>query len=172
MEYTGCMTETEKVERSSPGELRWQAPEYAHYEKTPDWYWGLGIGAVALIGLAVYLNNLLFAFVIAIAAFTISLFAARKPDIVEYALTERGIKIDNRLYPYQSLQHFWVHEKEGQNDGRKLLLLSNKPLTPLMSIPVPDDIPTGDVRNSLLRFMQEEEIALPASHSLMELFRF
>ncbi|MCI0566544.1 hypothetical protein L0Y46_05125 [bacterium] len=166
--------ETSTRENASPQtqkEIRWQALEYAHYEKTPDWYWGLGFLTFALAGFAIYLDNILFAVMICIGAFTVAMFASRKPDMVEYALTDRGIKVGNRLYPYQTLRHFWVHEKEG-SDERKLFLESMKPLTPLITIPVNDDVRTEQVRGFLLPFMQEDEIVPPSSHAIMELFRF
>lgn len=151
------------------GTFEWQAPEYEHYEKTPDWYWGLGVIAVALIAVALYLNNLLFVFVIIIGAFAIALYAVRKPETVALALTERGIKIGNQLYPYQTLKHFWVHE---EGDRRALFVESAKPLVPLITIPLPDEITAERVRDMLLQFLPEEEIVEPASHRIMELLRF
>ncbi len=152
-------------------EISWQALEYAHYEKTPDWYWGLGLLTAALIGFALYLSNILFAFVIGIGAFTVAMFAVRKPNIVEYVLTARGVKIGSQLYPYQTLKHFWVHENEG-SDERKLLIVSDRPLTPLIAIPIHGDISTEELRGFLLQFMEEDEILLPASHAIIKLFKF
>jgi len=159
------------MEQKAEDDIRWQAPEYEHYEKTPDWYWGLGLIAAALIALALYLDNLLFAFVIAIGAFAVALYAARKPLTVEYSFTDRGLKIENTLYPYQTLQRFWF-EETADGERRTLLLESNKPLTPLISIPVGTDVGTRELRELLLKYLPEEEIAEPASQRIMEWFRF
>lgn len=151
--------------------IRWQAPEYEHYEKTPDWYWGLGVVAVALIALALYLDNLLFAFVVAIGAFAMALYAARKPLMIEFAVTDRGVKIGNTLYPYQTLRHFWLNERE-DGERRTLFIISNKPLIPLINIPVADEVATRKLREFLLKRLPEEAIVEPMTYRLMELIRF
>ena len=40
-----------------PSKIKWSALEYEFHEKTPEWYWALGIITAALVLAAVILHN-------------------------------------------------------------------------------------------------------------------
>lgn len=115
-------------------EFSWQAPEYTYKEKTSDWYWTVGIITAALVVTAIIFGNTLFGIVIAIGAFSLSLFASRKPNIVSVHISEKGIKIDKTLYPFHTIDSFYLHTEHPT--GPKLLLKSKKMVMPLVSVPV------------------------------------
>lgn len=168
-----------KETHSEPG-IHWQTEEYIHYERTVDWYWSLVILAAALVALSVYLNNILFGFIVAIGAFAVALFAHRPPDMVEYAATERGVRVGGRLYPYQSLDAFWIYNPEdhGEQYGnthnfpKKLFLESNKSLAPLITIPLSDAVSAEDLRYYLLGYLTEKKIEEPFGQKMMQILRF
>ena len=64
----------------------WEAHEYIFQEKTSDWYWAVGIIAVSLAVLLIIFGNVLFALVVLIGSFTLSIFAARRPDLVRFEI--------------------------------------------------------------------------------------
>lgn len=148
--------------------LVWQAYEYAHREKSSDWFWALGIIAVGGAIAAIFLHNLLFALVILIAAVAIGLFAAREPDLVTFEISRRGVRIDDTLYPYQNLEGFWIADFSLEHIPR-LLLKSKKMLAPILVIPL-EDVEPEDVYAALLYFLPEEELHEPFAHHLMEMF--
>ncbi len=164
--------------------IHWQAAEYTHHDKTPDWYWWLGILTLGVAVFAMYTENTLFAFLIIIASFTLALYSSRHPDMIDYAATERGIRVKNKLYPYQSLEAFWIHDPNESVSGhhtvknehdtgpgtRKLFLESNKPFAPLITIPLSDDISPAELRRFLLAHMSENEIQEPFSQKITDLF--
>src|SRR3989344_8894069 len=91
----------------------WQAPEHTYYEKTADWYWGFGLAIVALLFIAYITESVLFGFLIVIGGAGLLLFAVRKPRTVTISVTGQGVEVDDRLFPYETLQSFWIFYRPG-----------------------------------------------------------
>jgi len=118
-------------------EFSWHTHEYIHREKTQDWFWVLGIVAAAAAVTSVIFGNILFAILIVIGAFVLALFAARKPNVVEVEVNDKGILVEKTLYPYKSLKSFWIDEEH--HDGARLILVSEKLIMPYIIVPVAHD---------------------------------
>lgn len=150
--------------------VSWEAPEYEHKEKNSDWFWALGIIAGAGSITAIIYKSYFFAALIIIAALTLALFSFRKPEIVKFEIAKEGFKINNSIYPYKKIKGFWldINEKDHQ-----LLLMSNRLVVPLLSIPVPrDPVLAEQIRNTLLPLVKEEEMHEPITHTVLEYFGF
>ncbi|MDE1874634.1 MAG: hypothetical protein KGI79_01750 [Patescibacteria group bacterium] len=115
-------------------DFRWQTPEYVHVEKTSDWYWTVGIIAAALVIVSVIFGNALFGLVLAIGAFALTMFASRPPRVISVEISDRGIMIDKTLYPFPTLESFYVDEEH--HHGPRLILKSRKVVMPLIAVPV------------------------------------
>jgi hypothetical protein len=150
--------------------LSWKAPEYSHAEKTPDWYWALGLIAVAGAVAALLFNNVLFAVLILFGAFALALLASRHPTDVSFALTQRGIRVNDTLYPYQSLDSFNVDELTPEHTP-KLIVEAKNFFTPTLVIPL-IGVDADRVHDYLLDFLPEEEHQEPVSHRMMEWLGF
>ncbi|PIP73049.1 MAG: hypothetical protein COW88_03200 [Candidatus Lloydbacteria bacterium CG22_combo_CG10-13_8_21_14_all_47_15] len=148
--------------------IAWTAPEYPYQQKKRDWYWALGIIATAIVIAAVFLKNLLFALIIAISAFSMALYAARKPRQIQFEVSERGVSIGDTRYLYQSLESFGILEK---TSGPVLMLKSEKTFMPFISIPL-GDTDTEDIRDFLLDYLPEETHDESLSEVLMEYLGF
>lgn len=142
--------------------ISWQALEYHFTEKSQDWYWALGIVAVAIAIASILYDNILFAVLILVGAFALAIYAGRRPEIITVETNKKGVVVNDTLYPFASLESFWVEE----NDN-KLLLKSKKTLMPLIAIPLGDTNPKN-LRSFLLELLTEEEHHEPASQKLME----
>lgn len=151
--------------------FRWQALEYPFHKKSVDWYWWFGLITIGLVALAFSLNNILFAFVIGIGAFALLLYAIRPPRMLDYEATARGIKVEKKLYSYQTISHFWIQD-QGKEDSEKVVLLeSRKKLMPLLVIPL-GNANIDELHHFLLDFMEEQEIHEPLSQKIMEWLGF
>jgi hypothetical protein len=150
---------------------RWQAPEYPFHKKDVDWYWWFGLATIGLIALAIYLNNILFAFVIGIGAFALLLYAIRPPRILDYEATTRGIRIEKKLYPYQTIDHFWFKDNVDEKTEQVILLRSQKKLMPILAIPL-GNANIDELHHFLLDFMEEQEIREPLGQKVMEQLGF
>lgn len=149
--------------------VTWEAPEHTHIEKSSDWYWALGIIAVAGGVTAIVLGNLLFGAVILLGAVTVILVAARTPRVIPFAVTSRGVRIDNELFPYSSLESFCIDEENP--DGPQLIVKSKKFFAPLLVIPLPEDH-LDEIDDLISVRLTEEELEEPFSHKLLEFFGF
>lgn len=99
-------------------------------------------------------------------------FGNKEPDHVRFEINGAGVLIDNVLYPFGTLHSFWVENNDNLELPSVLLIRSNKPLVPLIHIPLIWDIDPEDVRNHLLEHIPEEEHRCSLSHRIMEIIGF
>jgi len=149
--------------------ISWYAFEYKKREKTVDWYWAVIIISISIIVISVILHNILFALVIILSVFTLLMYSRRDPLMVEVDLGEKGIRVGKDLYPYLSLEAFWVDSLD--EDDLKILLKSKKQIMPIISVPI-SEYSHEDVRNFLLEKLEEKELHEPLSQKVMEKLGF
>ncbi|PIT91063.1 hypothetical protein COU17_02430 [Candidatus Kaiserbacteria bacterium CG10_big_fil_rev_8_21_14_0_10_49_17] len=150
--------------------FRWQTYEYEYNDKSPDWYWALAIIAISSAVTAILFENVLFALLILIGAFTVALFAVRKPNVVNFEINNRGVVIDRTLYQYQTLDSFWIlYEDDGD---RVLLIKSKKTMVPLIVVPLSEDVDVESLHNYLLERLEEVEMEEPIAHRFLEFLGF
>lgn len=166
------MEEVLKTEEKSFGRkpIEWKGHEYSHFEKGSDWYWALGLVSVAAAVTAIIFKDVLFAIFILIAGFVLAIFASRKPNEVSFALTQRGIRIDDKLYPYQNLKSFGI-EEISPNHIPRLILASKHALTLDIIIPL-EHVDANEVHDFLLNFLEEDDHTEPLVHRVMEWLGF
>ncbi|MBT3729800.1 hypothetical protein HON59_01455 [bacterium] len=151
-------------------QLEWTALEHEHIHKSSDWFWALGIIAIAAAATSIIFSNVLFAIVILIGAFTVGINASKPPAQVRFKITSRGITIDNTLRPYSSLESFWVAD-ENEHEQPKLLVKSKKLLAPHIVIPI-ENISPDDIRDYILDYLEEEEDTESLAQKIVEFFGF
>ncbi len=149
--------------------IRWHVATHEHRERSNDWYWGFGIIALIAVGACIYFGNYLFAVILGLATLSIGLLLWRGPREHEIHVHPRGITLDGTLYPYDSLQSFWVHvenpydykipeELHAEFEPRAHLLLSTHSYVhPRMAIPLADLDHAQEVRDYLAEFLEEVE---------------
>lgn len=145
--------------------LTWQAAEHKHLERGPDWYWALGIIALSSAVTAILFNNILFALLIVVAAGTLGALASRPPMIADFRLGERGLSVNDTLYPYEEMFAFWVSEDEEPT----LLIDTPRFMTPDLVIPL-KDIDPEVVREFLRPRVLEIELYEPFLYKVAEFF--
>jgi tRNA G37 N-methylase Trm5 len=148
--------------------ISWEAPEHVHTEKTSDWYWAVGIIALTATILAFIFGNVIFGLFIAIGATTLMIHASRRPRIVTCEINDRGIVIDNILYPFLSIESFWIDAHEFP---AKILLKSNKFFMPYIYVQI-EGVNPEDVRQVLLKYIAETEHSEPLTQKILERFGF
>lgn len=109
----------------------WRAETPAPPQKTAPWYWTVGILGVGGATSALISENILFAILILICAFTIMLAGSRSARTQTYGISERGVHVGSELVSFSSIEHFSLEETE----PRTLILETNKILGPV-SIPL------------------------------------
>ncbi len=149
--------------------ITWEAPEHHHNEKGGDWFFALAIIVVALAIAAVLFGNTLFALLIGVAGGALAVSAAKRPSVVPFAITVRGIRIDEQLYPYTTLRAYHIDEEDEY--GPQLLVLSKKRFMPLMVVPLPSEY-IDDVEDILRDKLPERFLQEPLFMKLLEKFGF
>ena len=90
--------------------LEWEGREYDHNPKSADWYWALGIIAVASVVASVLFGNYLLTILIIIAATTLALHASKQPPLHHFRLIEQGIMIGDEIHLFKQMHSFSVLE--------------------------------------------------------------
>lgn len=147
--------------------ITWEAPEHHHVEKGNDWFFALFIIIFALVIVAIIFNDVLFALLIGLAGGALAVSAAKRPNIIPYAVTVRGIRIEDTLYPHSTLDSYHLDEDDPR--GPQLLVKSNKKLMPLMVLPIPAEH-IDDIEAILKPRLKEEELQEPFLVKLLEVF--
>jgi hypothetical protein len=149
--------------------ISWEAPEHHHVEKGNDWFFSLAIIIIALIIVAIIFDDVLFALLIGLAGGTLAVSAAKRPSIIPYAVSLRGVKVEDRLYPYSTLESYYIDEDDHR--GPQLLLKSNQKLLPLIVMSIPLNH-IDDIDEILKKYLIEEELNEPLFMKILELFGF
>jgi hypothetical protein len=148
--------------------IGWSAPEHYHYEKSSDWYWAVGIITATAAVLAFIFGQIIFGIFIIVAAVTLCLHAATNPRLVRYEINDRGIVVNNVLYPFLSLESFWI---DTLHPEPKILIKSQKMFMPIISVPI-EEVDPEDVRTILLHYIAETEHIEPFTQKLLEVLGF
>lgn len=117
--------------------------------------------------IAILLSNNLLAGIIIIGGTLLFYLSRREPDEVTLEISERGIKQNEQLYPYEQIEAFWITDSEPTKQTH-LLLLTNRNLFPLLSVPLPDGIDVINLRKFLQNFIEEQELKEPWIYDLVD----
>ncbi len=147
--------------------ITWEAPEHYYQERGKDWYFILTILVVALGVSALLFNNVLFALLIFVSGGTLALASLKRPSIIPYGVSVRGIRIDEDLYPYTTLAAYHIDEEDSR--GPQLMILTKKRFTPLIVIPLPEEY-IDDVEDIIRDRLEEKFLEEPAFFKLIERF--
>ncbi|MEK7572720.1 MAG: hypothetical protein AAB493_02620 [Patescibacteria group bacterium] len=148
--------------------IEWSLLEYNEKERNNDWFWALGIIVVAVSITSIIFGNYFFAVLIVLSGVLIVVFAIKKPDLVSYELNEKGLKIKNRLFPYEKIKSFWVQKETKPT----LFIKSERLIMPIISMPI-EYFLADEIKNKMLKNkVKEEEMKEHISEKIMEFIDF
>lgn len=148
--------------------IEWDAPEHFHTEKNNDWYWAVGIITLTAATLAFIFGNVIFGLLIIIGVFSLLVHSSRKPKTIHVEINDRGIIAQNVLYPFLSLESFWIDAHERPS---KILIKSLKTFMPYIVIYI-DEVDPEKVRDILLNYIAETEHQEPLTQKILERLGF
>lgn len=150
---------------SDSAPIKWSAYEHDHIERGSDWFWALGVTAVATSVTSILFGNILFALLIITAAICLGLLAKQKPPVVEFEISDQGVRVGEALHSYDEIVSFWV---EDSGDGTPTLLLDTvKFMSPNLVIPVMG-VDATSIRSYLETFIPEVPMQEPLAHKVLE----
>lgn len=154
---------------AEPQHFAWDAPSHDHIERSADWYWALGVLAIAGAVVSILLNNPLFAIIIVLGAVSLGVLASRAPEGYHVEIDSRGIALGENLYLFRSLESFWIDSHT--RDVPHLIVGARSILTPQLIVPI-DGVDSQAVRTHLLNYLPEQEQYESPLTRIAELFGF
>lgn len=148
--------------------LRWKAPDYYTFERSPYWSLIVGIVSMVLSLILIYTGNFFPVIVIILAVIVTFQLSHEKPKTQEFAVDEAGILSRDTYIPFYELKSFWVAKH-----GTKAILY----LEPVGQLKSPVAIPLGsqnefEIKTYLLRYLPEKmEYGEMLSEKLIRIFR-
>lgn len=148
--------------------IEWSLLEYNEKERNNDWFWALGIIIIAASVTSIIFGNYFFAVLITLSGVLIVVFAVKKPDLVSYELNEKGLKIRDRLFPYEKIKSFWVQKEIKPT----LFIKSERLVMPIISMPIDYSL-ADEIKDKMLKNkVVEEEMKEHISEKIMEFIDF
>lgn len=101
-------------ENKVPEEIlyQWQAPEFSYTHKPVGWYLAIafffvGLCVLALIFLGSNIQKIITITLLAVMAVATSVWANRKPKILDYTVTNYGLTVDKKNYSFDDFRAFY-----------------------------------------------------------------
>ena len=150
----------------------WHTKEYTHVETSNDWFWAVGIITLVICILAIMFKNYLFAVLMLVGVGIIMYTKIRQPKDVEIKITDQYIQIGEDKRYYQDIAAFWIEVIKDADATPQLLLAMKRKLTPLIIIKLPKELRAEDVRQNLLKHLEEKQMTEGGIYELMEKLGF
>lgn len=93
--------------------ISWTASEYVAHDKNSMWYMKFAGLSILVIGITFLITrDFISLLVLVVLAIGIAVFAARKPETLNYQIDNQGVHIGPKLYPISMFKSFAVVEEE------------------------------------------------------------
>jgi len=158
-----------KKTKKNLDQIEWTAPEFEHYQKSKSWFLVLGLITIGLFIWALWTKNVLFALLIGLSYFSLSVYALKKPRDVSLAIDPRGVRINKTIYDFDSIRSFWIFYEPPYT--RELSLRSRKTFMPYIKIPLGEQNPV-EVRDFLIKYIPEKKHVESLVDNLAKSLRF
>ena len=89
--------------------VAWQAAEFIEHPHGSGWYAGLAAATAVLAGLVYLTTKDYFATgTIVVVGIIVWVFAGHKPGVAQYEISDSGLSVNGKVYPYGSFKSFAV----------------------------------------------------------------
>ncbi len=127
--------EEAEIDLSEP--VTWQAKEFIHQEKNTTWFIAFAVIIALFLGIAILLmRSWSFAILLVVIAVVIVVLSKRPPRVMDYALSEDGLHIDNTVHRYEDFKSFGVVRDSGEFS---VMLIPRRRFMPGISVYFPEE---------------------------------
>ena len=148
--------------------ISWSMPEYEDKYRSPDWFWALGIVAVTIAITSIIYSNYFFAILILISAGLLGFFAVKEPDMIEYTLDKKGLRIKDHIYLFENIKSFYVQKEHKPT----LFIKTTRFYIPIISMPIEINLTDKIKEKFLENKIKEEEMKEHVSEKIMDSLGF
>ncbi len=155
------MPPKEQTKKYIQTKIEWTALEFKKYKKNKKWFISLGIIAIIIVIIAIFLKNFLLVVATILAVFAIYIYAKKEPRKIKFSISGKGIQINQNIYRFEDLKSFWIFYEPASPAGgppeiKEISIRSKKTLMPYIKIPLGSQSPV-EVRKLLLKFLPEKK---------------
>lgn len=149
--------------------VAWTASEYVSHEKGSIWYFQFaGVALLIIGGVGLLTRDLISVIIMVVMAIGVMVFAARKPDTLNYQIDSQGIHIGKKLYPITMFKSFAIVQ---EGAVKSIMLLPLKRFMPAISVYfAPED--EKKIEDSLGSMLPQEQRTQDRVDRLMHKIRF
>jgi hypothetical protein len=119
--------------------VNWQAPEYVQHDKSPLWYIFFAVIVCVFVGAAIFLQAWTFVVLIPVMAVALMVYTHRPPHVINYALSEKGLYINDMLHPMGEFKAFSVAQSANPQQNQ-LVLIPVKRFRPSLTVFFPSEV--------------------------------
>lgn len=130
----------------------WEFREYERPARSRAWYITALLIGLFLIIYSIITSNLLFALIVLLCGFILLVREYIEPTTIVISITEDGISMGNKFYPYKDLAEFYIIYEPPLV---KRLYLKSKFSAFKLSVPLHDQDPVA-IREVLLKYVKED----------------
>lgn len=131
----------------------WTVQEYQQHQHPRAWYLIMGMVGIGCVAYGLFTNNFLFALIVILFGIISYLQSHQTPPQVSFVITDTGVIVGNRFYPYSEFSAFYIIYRPPE--VKTLYLETRSAFRPTLRIPFLDENPLP-IRDSLLRFLTED----------------
>src|SRR3989338_6324238 len=151
----------------------WRAREFENFEKTNDWFWAVGLFALAGAGLAIWRGSVSFGIVILLAGFVMIVFGNVKHPEHSILINEDGLIVDENKFLWKDVLGFAIINDPKDAFNKKVIFETNRPVTPKICLPINRLVVNPDVlKRFLLQHSTEGDIRESLAKTISERCRF
>ncbi len=159
-------------EKANTGDIvfDWVVNEYEKHTRSKRWYVIMAVVGIALLLFSVISGNYLFALIVVLFGIILFLQDMLQPIEVPFAITEAGIVVGDKYYPFKEIVNYWM--VYNPPEVKNIYFSTNNILRHRLQVPLMDNDPRP-IRDFLNQFIvedleQEEE---PLSDRLGRVFK-
>lgn len=148
----------------------WGINEYEKHDRGRRWYLIMALVGVALLLFAIISGNYLFALIVVLFGIILFLQDMQSPAEVSFAITEAGIVVGDRYYPFKEISNYWM--VYNPPEVKNIYFVTSNILKHRLQVPLLDNDPRP-VRDFLNQFLVEdlEKEEEPLSDRLGRVFK-
>ncbi len=167
------ITKEQTAEQTPPAEpeqaiLSWNAPEFIYTHKPVGWYIGLVLFSALLIAAAILTHQWISIGVFAVMGVAVAVYASRKPRMLNYSITNRGVHVGEKKYEFSSFGGYFEADDYGQ---LVFELVPTKRFAPLVSLPALKE-QQGPIEQALAQELPKESTRISVAERVFKALRF
>ena len=149
--------------------ITWQTAEYAHRDRSIDWFWAIGLISIAGCVAAILFKNYLFGILILLSGICLALLAKTKPGMVDITLSTESINIAGDVYPFKKILEFNIVREKNIDI---LVILTDRKVFPLLHVDI-DPRYRNDIEIEIAKHVKRnDELFVPHDSKILEAIGF